>query len=314
MRRWLAAALLLMVAQAAQAAWPERPITIIVPYGPGGGADVASRAYGRVLEERFGQPVVIVNRPGAGGGIGFTQIRRAAPDGYTIGAVTGPNLATLPIERNEPYHFTDFALIGNMVDDVGGMFVRADSPLKTLADLVTFARANPGAVSFATTGIGTYAHFSVLTLERLGNLRANAVHYTGTAVIRQALLSGDIMVAGISLTDARAEWEAGLVRPLVQLGESRWSGAPNIPTAREQGMDIVFSSQRGFAAPPGLPEEIRGKLETALREMAADPAVQQRAAQQGMPLRFLSGAEWLADFRRQDVAYREMWRRQPWKE
>ncbi len=314
MRRWLTAALFTLLAGMAQAAWPERPITIIVPYGPGGGADVASRAYGRVLEEKLGQPVVIVNRPGAGGGIGFTQLRRATPDGYTIGAITGPNLVTLPIERTEPYQFTDFALIGNMVDDIGGMFVRADSPLKTLADLVAHGRANPGALSFATTGIGTYAHFSMLTLERLGNLRANAIHFTGTAVIRQALLSGDIMVAGISMTDARAEWEAGMVRPLAQLAEQRWPGAPNTPTALEQGMDIRFSSQRGFAAPPGTPEDIRASFERVLRDMAADPAVQQRAAQQGMPLRFLSGAEWMADFRRQDTMYRRMWQDHPWKE
>ncbi len=314
MRRWLAAALFTLVAGMAQAAWPERPISIIVPYGPGGGADIAARAFGRVLEEKLGQPVVIVNRPGAGGGIGFTQLRRAAPDGYTIGVLTGPNVVTLPIERAEPYLFTDFALIGNMVDDVGGMFVRADSPLKNLADLVAYARANPGAASFATTGIGTYAHFSMLTLERLGDIRANAIHFTGTAVIRQALLSGDIMVAGISMTDARAEWEAGLVRPLAQLAEARWQGAPAVPTAREQGMEIVFSSQRGFAAPPGTPEPFRAAYEATLREMAADTAMQARAAQQGMPLRFLSGAEWLADLRRQDAVYRAMWQRQPWKE
>lgn len=314
MHRWLATALLLLWATIANAAWPEKPITIIVPYGPGGGADVAARAFGRVLEEKLRQPAVIVNRPGAGGGIGFSQIRRAAPDGYTIGVITGPNIVTLPIERNEPYLFTDFTLIGNMVDDVGGMFVRADSPLKNLVDLVTYARANPGAASYATTGIGTYAHFSILTLERLADIRTNPVHFSGTAAIRQALLSGDIMVAGISLTDGRAELDAGMIRPLAQLAEQRWSGLPNAPTAREQDYDIVFGSTRGFAAPPGLAEDIRARLEAVLRDMTSDPAVQARAAQQGMPLHFISGSDWLADLRRQDIQYREMWRRHPWKE
>jgi tripartite-type tricarboxylate transporter receptor subunit TctC len=317
MRRWLLAVLLpslLLLPGPAAAAWPERPITIIVPYGPGGGADIAARAYARVLEEQLGQPAVIVNRPGAGGGIGFAALRRAAPDGHTIGVVTGPNLVTLPIERAEPYHFADFALIGNLVDDVGAMFVRADSPLHTLADLIAFARANPGAASFATTGIGTYAHFAVLSLERLAGIRANPIHFTGTAVIRQSLLSGDVLVAGISLADARAEWQAGLVRPLAQLAERRAAEAPTTPTAREQGQDIVFSSLRGFAAPPGTPEPIRARLEAALRGMAADPAIQARAAQQGMPLGFMTGAELLADFRRQDELYRRMWQDHPWKE
>ncbi len=312
MRRYVLAALFMLLAATAQAAWPERPITIIVPYGPGGGADIAARAFARVLEEKLGQPGIIVNRPGAGGGIGFAQIRRAAPDGYTIGVITGPNIVTLPIERAEPYHFNDMTIIGNMVDDIGGMFVRADSPLKTLADAVAWARANPGALSYATTGIGTYAHFSILTLERLADIRANPVHFSGTAVIRQALLSGDVMLAGISMTDGRAELEAGLIRPLAQLSPTRW--LPSAATAREQGFDIVYSSTRGFAAPPGLPEEIRAALERVLREMCADPAVQARSAQQGMPLRFISGADWVADFRRQEVDYRAMWQRHPWKE
>jgi tripartite-type tricarboxylate transporter receptor subunit TctC len=314
MRSWLALGVFLLCAPLAHAAWPEKPITIIVPYGPGGGADVAARAYGRVLEEQLKQPAVIVNRPGAGGGIGFAQIRRAAPDGYTIGVITGPNIVTLPIERNEPYHFADFSLIGNMVDDVGGMFVRADSPLKSLADLVGHARANPGVVSYATTGIGTYAHFSVLTLERLAEIRTNPVHFSGSAAIRQALLAGDIMVAGISLTDGRAELDAGLIRPLAQLAEQRWSGLPTAPTAREQGYDIVFGSTRGFAAPPGLPEEIRQRFETVLQMMTSDAAMQARAAQQGMPFRFIGGKDWMAELRQQDEQYRAMWRRHPWKE
>ena len=125
---------------------------------------------------------------------------------------------------------------------------------------------------------------------------------------------GGAPVAAISLTDGRAELDAGMIRPLAQLAEQRWSGLPNAPTAREQNYDIVFGSTRGFAAPPGLAEAIRARLEAVLRDMTSDPAVQARAAQQGMPLHFISGPDWLADLRRQDIQYREMWRRHPWKE
>jgi len=105
-----------------------------------------------------------------------------------------------------------------------------------------------------------------------------------------------------------------MIRPLAQLAEQRWSGLPNAPTARERSYDIVFGSTRGFAAPHGLAEYIRARLEAVLSDMTSDTAVQARAAQQGIPLHFISGPDWLADLRRQDIKYQEMWRRHPWKE
>ena len=250
MRGLLALVLSVFIAVAgpAAAAWPEKPVTVLVPFGPGGGADIAARTLGRWIESRLGQPFVIVNRPGAGGEIGFAAIARAIPDGYTIGVVTLPNLVTIPLERRASYAVEQIAPIANLVDDVGGVFVRADSRFRSLADLVAAAKAAPGAISFGTTGIGTYAHFGMLALERQAGISLTPVAYGGTAAMRLALLQGELQVAGVSMTDAAQEMAQGQVRALGQMAAARWSGTPDVPTLREQGFDVVLSSLRGHTA------------------------------------------------------------------
>jgi tripartite-type tricarboxylate transporter receptor subunit TctC len=313
--RWLLALLMAcMVAPAARAAWPEKPITVIVPFGPGGGADIAARSLGRWIEPRLGQPFVIVNRPGAGGEIGFAAIARAAPDGYTVGVVTLPNLVTIPLERRASYAVEQIAPIANLVDDVGGVFVRADSRFRSLADLVAAAKRDPGAVSFGTTGIGTYAHFGMLALERQAGVSLTPVAYGGTAAMRAALLQGDLQVAGFSMTDAAQEMAQGLVRPLGQMAAARWSGTPDVPTLREQGFDVVLSSLRGFGAPAGTPPAIIARLSALIGEAAADPEFQRLAKAQAMPVVFSDSARFAAEIAAQREQYGRLWREHPWRE
>ena len=313
--RWLLALLMAcMVAPAARAAWPEKPITVIVPFGPGGGADIAARSLGRWIEPRLGQPFVIVKRPGAGGEIGFAAIARAAPDGYTIGVVTLPNLVTIPLERRASYAVEQIAPIANLVDDVGGVFVRADSRFRSLADLVAAAKRDPGAVSFGTTGIGTYAHFGMLALERQAGVSLTPVAYGGTAAMRAALLQGDLQVAGFSMTDAAQEMAQGLVRPLGQMAAARWSGTPDVPTLREQGFEVVLSSLRGFGAPAGTPPAIIARLSALIGEAAADPEFQRLAKAQAMPVVFSDSARFAAEIAAQREQYGRLWREHPWRE
>ncbi len=316
MRGLLALVLSVFIAVAgpAAAAWPEKPITVLVPFGPGGGADIAARTLGRWIESRLGQPFVIVNRPGAGGEIGFAAIARAIPDGYTIGVVTLPNLVTIPLERRASYAVEQIAPIANLVDDVGGVFVRADSRFRSLADLVAAAKAAPGAISFGTTGIGTYAHFGMLALERQAGISLTPVAYGGTAAMRLALLQGELQVAGVSMTDAAQEMAQGQVRALGQMAAARWSGTPDVPTLREQGFDVVLSSLRGFAAPVGIPPAIVARLSALIGEAAADPAFQALAKQQAMPLAFWDSARFAAEIAAQRAQYGRVWQERPWRE
>ena len=316
MRGLLALVLSVFIAVAgpAAAAWPEKPITVLVPFGPGGGADIAARTLGRWIESRLGQPFVIVNRPGAGGEIGFAAIARAIPDGYTIGVITLPNLVTIPLERRASYAVEQIAPIANLVDDVGGVFVRADSRFRSLADLVAAAKAAPGAISFGTTGIGTYAHFGMLALERQAGISLTPVAYGGTAAMRLALLQGELQVAGVSMTDAAQEMAQGQVRALGQMAAARWSGTPDVPTLREQGFDVVLSSLRGFAAPVGIPPAIVARLSALIGEAAADPAFQALAKQQAMPLAFWDSARFAAEIAAQRAQYGRVWQERPWRE
>jgi len=316
MRGLLALVLSVFIAVAgpAAAAWPEKPITVVVPFGPGGGADIAARTLGRWIESRLGQPFVIVNRPGAGGEIGFAGIARAIPDGYTIGVVTLPNLVTIPLERRASYAVEQIAPIANLVDDVGGVFVRADSRFRSLADLVAAAKAAPGAISFGTTGIGTYAHFGMLALERQAGISLTPVAYGGTAAMRLALLQGELQVAGVSMTDAAQEMAQGQVRALGQMAAARWSGTLDVPTLREQGFDVVLSSLRGFGAPAGTPPAIVARLSALIGEAAADPAFQALAKQQAMPLAFWDSARFAAEIATQRALYGQAWQERPWRE
>jgi tripartite-type tricarboxylate transporter receptor subunit TctC len=313
--RWLfALAVAMGLAGPAAAAWPDRPITVIVPFGPGGGADIAARSLARWIEPRLGQPFVIVNRPGAGGEIGFSALARAAPDGYTIGVITLPNLVTIPLERRASYAVDQILPIANLVDDVGGVFVRADSRFRSLADLVAAAKAAPGAISFGTTGIGTYAHFGMLALERQAGISLTPVAYGGTAAMRLALLQGELQVAGVSMTDAAQEMAQGQVRALGQMAAARWSGTPDVPTLREQGFDVVLSSLRGFGAPAGTPPAIVARLSALIGEAAADPAFQALAKQQAMPLAFWDSARFAAEIAAQRAQYGKAWQEHPWRE
>ena len=157
-RRGLIAAALATpaIARAQGSGWrPDRQITMIVAFAAGGGTDTAARTIARFMEKDLGQPVVVLNRPGAGGEIGFTELARARPDGYTIGFINTPTIVTIPIERRARFKLDDFALIANIVDDPGGLWVLADSPVRDFAGLLAAARERPGTLGYGTTGIGS---------------------------------------------------------------------------------------------------------------------------------------------------------------
>jgi tripartite-type tricarboxylate transporter receptor subunit TctC len=295
------------------AAYPEQPITMIVPFPAGGGADAAGRLIGRYLERKLSKPVVIVNRPGAGGEIGFAAIARAKPDGYTIGVITVPNVVVLPIQRQAQYKIGDLAPIANVVEDVGAFFVRKDHRFKTINDLVAEARAKPESINVATTGNGGLPHFALLSLQKNAGAKLMAVPYSGTTPIRQALLAGDVDVGFITIADAASDLQAGLVRSLGQAGDKRAPTASQMPTLREQRVDVVIGAFRGFAAPARTPEPILRVLSEAMSEIARSPEFQKDAAAQMMPLRFMAAGEFQRELERQDAEYRALWRVTPWE-
>ncbi len=294
---------------------PDRPITMIVAFAAGGGTDTAARTLARFMERDLGQSVVVVNRAGAGGEIGWGELARAKPDGHTIGFTNTPNIITVPIERPQArFRFEDFAFIANIVDDPGGMWVLADSPVASVSALVEEARRRPGEVSYGTTGVGSDDHLAMLALQRLTGARFLHVPFGGSSQVRTALLSRQLSLAVVNMAEGVADWRQGLVRPLGAMASARWDGAPEVPTFREQGFDIVESSMRGVGAPAGVPRPALERLALSVRRAVDHPEFRAAAAQQMLPLRFLGPDEYRTELAALKAGFERLWQEHPWRE
>lgn len=306
-----------IAAPAAQAAYPEHPINMIVSYGPGGGTDLTARALAPYIEKYLGNNarIVVLNRPGAGGAIGFGEIARAKPDGYTIGFLNTPNLITIPIERKAQHHWTDFDLIGNIIDDPDSFAVNTNSDIKTLKDLATYAKANPGKVTVGTTGAGSDDHLAMLLFEKSTGVQMTHVPYKGAGEVRAAVSGGQIMMAAMNVGEVMAYIKGGSpLRDLGVMSQERTNLAPDLATFREQGHDIIMSSLRGIGAPKGLPADVSKKLVDAVHQAVNDPEFRKQATTLYTPLRYLAPAEYKAELQANETLFQQFWKETPWSE
>ncbi|MDB5416301.1 MAG: 3-phosphoglycerate dehydrogenase [Rubritepida sp.] len=314
-RLLLAAPAFLAATRASAQTWrPDRAINMIVAFAPGGGTDVAARTLARFMEHGIGQTIVVQNRPGAGGEIGFAELARSRPDGLTIGFVNTPNLVTIPIERQARYKLEDFAPIANMVDDPGGFWVQPDSPWRDLTALVAAAKAAPGAISYGTTGVGSDDHLAALAFERATGTELLHVPFNGASQVRNAILGRTIQLAAMNMSEGISDFRNALLRPLGQMGETRWSNAAEVPTFREQGIDVVDGSLRGVAAPAGTPTAILTRYADVVKEAMANPEFIASATQQQLPLRFLDPDQFRAELFAMREKFQHMWGQHPWRE
>jgi len=303
----------------AQSAWPtQQPINLIVSYSPGGGTDLTARLLAPFLEKYLGNNarIVVVNRTGAGGAIGFSELARAKPDGYTIGFLNTPNLITIPIERESSFHWTDFDLLGNVVDDPGSFAINTThSDIKTLDELAAFAKANPGKITVGTTGVGSDDHLAMLLFQRQTGAKLTHVPYKGSGSVRTAISGGEITMAAMNIGEISAYIKGGSpLRALGVMSEARADVAPHIPTFREQGYDIIMASLRGIGAPKGLPIDIRERLVRALAQAVADPEFSARAKEAFNPMRYLPPEEYRTLLRDTENLFQDFWKELPWSE
>ncbi|HEY5291566.1 MAG TPA: tripartite tricarboxylate transporter substrate binding protein [Burkholderiales bacterium] len=311
----LVAAVLICLPGIGSAAYPERPITMIVAFSPGGGTDVVARALVPYLEKHIGgnAKIVILNRAGAGGDIGFAALAAAPPDGYTIGFVNSPSFLALPLERPTKYTWQSFDLLGNVVDDPASFAVHADSAIKNLADLAAFAKANPGALSVGTPGVGSPGHLASTMFGKLAGVVVNHIPFKGAGEVRAPLAGKQVVLGAISIGESFQAIKGGVpLRILAQLSAARTTLAPDLATATEQGFPLVLSSLRGVAGPKGLPADIRERLAKALERAVADPEFQAKSLQYYAPLRYLSPAQFEATLREDDAQIRLLWKDTPW--
>lgn len=273
-------------------AYPRRSIQLIVPANAGGPTDIGARILASIMEKDIGQPVVVVNKPGAGAQLGTTELARARPDGYTIGYITMPGLNTMVLdtERKAAFTLDSFALVINQVLDPGAIWVRADSPFKTLADLVAAAKKEPNKLSACTTGILSDDHLAIMMLEEAANVKFRVVHFDGAAQQFTAILGGHVDVAFDNVGSVRKRAMSGEVRVLAVMDPQRSKLMPNSPTTTELGFPTVNSnSTRGIAAPKGVPPEILSYLEAALKKAMENSEHMRKMEEVGLEVRILTG-------------------------
>ena len=288
-RRLLATALLGMLGvlsalPSASQNYPVRPITLIVPWGAGGGTDATARIIGSLLEKDLGQPVNVVNRTGGSGVVGHAAIASAQPDGYTIG------LATVEIGMMHWQGLTDltsasYTPIGLVNADPAGVQVRADSPYKTVNELLAAIKANPGKFKASGTGQGGIWHLAIAGLLRDQKIDPAALPWVpsnGAAPGLQDMMAGGIEVAPVSLPEARSLIDAGKVKSLAIMNDKPSALYPNVPTLKAAtGSDWTMAAWRGIVAPKGLPAPVRDKLAEAVRKVATSKEYNEFMASRG---------------------------------
>lgn len=290
--RATAGALLLLAAPLSMAqAWPTRPIRLVVPFPPGGLIDNMARLVGSRLSQELGQPVVIDNKPGAGGNVGAAEVARAPADGYTL-LMASPALTISPaIYKNLPYQPSQLAPVALLGRVPNVLLVNPASGIGKVQDLISRAKAKPGQLNYASNGNGTSLHLSAELFKRRSETFITHVPYRGAAAAITALLSGEVDMMFDNLPSAIGQIQAGKLRALAVTTAQRSIALPDVPTLAEAGMEgFNVSAWFGVAAPAGLPAPVATRLADALQKVVQQPEVAAAMQRQGADPAFMDAA------------------------
>ena len=294
---------------AAQQDYPTRPIQLMVAFPAGGSSDIGARVVAAIAEKELGQPIVVVNKGGAGGQVGWTELARQRPDGYYIGLINLPatNTVILDPERKALFTEKDFTPIINQVLDPGLLWVRADSPFKTLKDLIDAATKAPSTIRAATTGILSDDHLAILmTEEAAPGAVFRIVHLEGGASQFKEGMAGNIDVAFDNVGSIMPRVKSGEVRALAVTDDTRSKFLPDVPTMKELGYPTVISSStRGIAAPKDTPAPIVAKLRDVLKKAMESPEHVKKLEDQGLAIKIMVGDEYAKYFADTHARYRK---------
>ncbi|MFC4173623.1 tripartite tricarboxylate transporter substrate binding protein [Microvirga sp. GCM10011540] len=278
----------------AWAAYPERPITIIVPWAAGGGTDATARIIGSLLEKELGQPVNVVNRTGGSGVVGHEAIAAASPDGYTLGLAT-VEIGMLHWQGLTERGYKDYTPIALMNLDPAGVQVRADAPYKTVNDLLEDIKKNPGKFKASGTGQGGIWHLAIAGMLDSLKIDPSTVRWVpsqGAAPGLQDLVAGGVEIVPSSLPEARSLIEAGRVKSLAVMDPQRNPAFPDVPTLEEQtGSKWAIGAWRGIVGPKDMPEDVTKRLTDALEKIYKSQEYNDFMNQRGFGVKFAAGDE-----------------------
>lgn len=297
------------LAMAADDPFPSRPIKYILPFSAGSTTDILSRLVAKHLAERLNQPVVVDNKPGAGGAIGTQMLARAAPDGYTIGLVSLATLAMLPATtKDAPYDSVrDFAPVSSLVSADLFIVVGKRVQAKTLADFITWAKAQAKPVFLGTLGAGTSGHLVAFMFSEAAKFKSEPVHFRTISDLLPAMVSGDVDFAFVAPAQISAFLKEGTLRGLATNAAARMSIFPEVPTFKEAGFPgMAFSNWIGVVAPARTPPEILDRLQNEIVRLAHLPAVVDKFNEMGLGLIASSREEFAATIKKDVVVWRDM--------
>ncbi len=280
-------------ASRAGAAYPEREITLIVPWAAGGGTDLIARFMGDLMEKDLGKPVVVVNKPGGGGLVGFNTIAAAKPDGYTVGVNTNSQI----LQKYSASSYCDwrsFAAIGLFNYDPAGFTVNVSAPWKNMKEALDFAKANPGKIRIGNSGPGAIWHVAAALLASKTGVQFTHVPYGGANPAAVAVAGGHVEATSCSPAEVGTLVRGGKLRILAIAADKREALFPDVPTFKESGIDFSFGVWRCLVAPKNTPKEALSRLESAVRKAVNDPKFKDFMTKNGFGQAYQTPAEALA--------------------
>ncbi len=273
--------------------FPSKPVTLLVPWAAGGGTDTVARTLVRDADKFLGVGVNVVNQTGGSGAVGHVAGATTRPDGYTVTMVTF-ELLTIPVMGLAPVKYTDFKPLMRLNSDAAAITVKADAPWKNLAEFLADARANPKKINVGVSGLGGVWHLAAGLLEDEANVSLNIVPHEGAAPAITNLLGGHIDAVAVSPAEVAPHVKSGALRILGIMSEARDPNFPNVPTLKEQGLNLVFGTWRGLAVPKATPDEVVATLSSAFKKMFDEPAFKEALAKGGFGVAYLDGKDFTA--------------------
>jgi len=268
------------------AEFPIKEVQVIVPWAAGGATDLIFRALAASAGKYLGKAVVVVNKAGGGGAVGYTEGAQAKPDGYTLTAAVTP-LTILPHQVKTAFTYKSFDPVINVVSDPSMFLIRSDAPWKNLKEFLDFAKKNPNMITVGNSGAGGGVHLVALAFEKAAGVKFNHIPFSGGGPSVTALLGGHINVVSVSPPEGISQVQAGKLRIIALFSEKRLEMFPNVPIVKEQGINFAMGMWRGLVAPKGTPPDVIKKLHEVFKKAMEDPVFKKNAKDMSVELNYM---------------------------